>query len=397
MARKPVSVLRRPTTKKGQYKYYIKVWDENLGKYATPRSAQSIVVELGLDEKQFPYTSKTGALLIGQELLKKGGKLTKKHDPLLADYCADFWNWETSTYIQGRLVRGLRIGREHAGHCASYVKNYIRPAFPSLKLSALRASMIESFLLQLHKEGNLGNRSINAILDTIKTPLKEAARLGLIPSNPAASISKMGNDTKAKGIPTEEEIMAILSINLDNRIKAAIMLGAACGLRLGEIQALKLANIKGDTLMIRSSWGKIDGMKDTKTGKNRVVPLPAIIKDELLKLSNENPHGSKGFLIYGTLSDAPLDCRAIERGFTKAMIKSGLDEESLKLRNITFHSLRHFANARLRGAVPDETLRKLTGHTTEAMTDHYDHTTAADLKALATAQEARILPFLKTA
>ncbi|TXT45503.1 MAG: hypothetical protein FD137_1391 [Spirochaetes bacterium] len=71
MARKPVSFLRRPTTKKGQYKYYLKVWDENLGKYATPRSAQSIVVELGLDEKQFSYTSKTGVLLIGQELLRK--------------------------------------------------------------------------------------------------------------------------------------------------------------------------------------------------------------------------------------------------------------------------------------------------------------------------------------
>jgi integrase len=57
--------------------------------------------------------------------------------------------------------------------------------------------------------------------------------------------------------------------------------------------------------------------------------------------------------------------------------------------------LRHFANAELRGAVPDETLRKLTGHSTEAMTDHYDHTTEADLAALAKAQEQRILPFVK--
>jgi hypothetical protein len=51
MARKPVSVFRRPTTKKGRYKYYLNVWDENLGKYAAPRSAQSIVIELDLDEK----------------------------------------------------------------------------------------------------------------------------------------------------------------------------------------------------------------------------------------------------------------------------------------------------------------------------------------------------------
>jgi hypothetical protein len=31
------------------------------------------------------------------------------------------------------------------------------------------------------------------------------------------------------------------------------------------------------------------------------------------------------------------------------------------------------------------------------MTDHYDHTTEADLEALAKAQEARIVPFIRTA
>ena len=54
-------------------------------------------------------------------------------------------------------------------------------------------------------------------------------------------------------------------------------------------------------------------------------------------------------------------------------------------------------NARLRGAIPDETLRKLIGHTTEAMTDHYDHITEADIEALAKAQEAKILHFIKSA
>jgi hypothetical protein len=49
--------------KKGQYKYYLKVWDENLGKYAAPRSAQSIALELDLDERQFPSTSRTGAIM----------------------------------------------------------------------------------------------------------------------------------------------------------------------------------------------------------------------------------------------------------------------------------------------------------------------------------------------
>jgi integrase len=122
-----------------------------------------------------------------------------------------------------------------------------------------------------------------------------------------------------------------------------------------------------------------------------------------------NPHGPDGFLLYGLHPDAPLDCRAIERGFDHALVKLILGEKyanasreekaaalrTWRERNITFHSLRHFANAALRGSVPDETLRKLTGHSTEAMTNHYDHTTKSDLEALAEAQEKRILPLIK--
>lgn len=395
MARKPISVFKRPTTKKGQYHYYLKVWDENLGKYSSPRAAAAVALELGLDDKKFPSSSRTGALLIGQELLNRDGKLTKKSDPLLADYCAAFWDWDTSTNIQGRIARGLRIGKEHSGHCVAYVTNYIRPAFPALKISALRPSMLEQFILDLNKEGKIGRRSINAILDTIKTPLKEAARLGIIASNPAASISKLGDDRKPKGIPSEEEILSILSLKLDLRIRCAIMLGAACGLRLGEIQALKRINIEGRTLRIVSSWGKVDGLKETKTGKVRIVPLPKIILVALHKLSKMNLLNKQGYLMYGTLPEAPLDCRAIERGFDKALAKIGINEETRKARYLSFHSLRHFANARLRGSVPDATLRKLTGHTTEAMTDHYDHTTNVDLEILAAAQVSRILPYIK--
>jgi hypothetical protein len=60
MTRKPISVFKRPTTKKGQFRYYIKLWNENTGAYSTPRSATSVALELGLNEKKYPPTSKTG-------------------------------------------------------------------------------------------------------------------------------------------------------------------------------------------------------------------------------------------------------------------------------------------------------------------------------------------------
>lgn len=224
-------------------------------------------------------------------------------------------------------------------------------------------------------------------------------------------MQRLGSDTRTKGIPTEQEISEILSLNLDPRFRCAIMLGAVCGLRLGEIPALKINSIKGNTLQISSSWSKIEGLKETKTGKVRIIPLPDIIRDSFMTLANNNPHGQQGFVICGLDEDAPLDCRAIERGFDKALMQLSLGEKfeigtkeekkaalaAWRTRNITFHSLRHFADAQLRGAVPDETLRKLIGHSSAEMTDHYDHATAADLEAIARAQKARILPFIKSA
>jgi integrase len=399
-------------SKKGQFRYYIQIWDVGKGAYAVPRSASSVALELGLDEKAFPATSRTGAFLIGEELRRRGGAPGRKTSLLYADYCADFWDWKTSSYIQGKLDRGQRIGKEYVSHNAAYVENHIRPAFPALHLADVRPFMLEDFALSLKRGSGLGNRSINAILVAASAPLHEAARLGLIDTDPAASIRKLGNDTQKKGIPTEEEVRGLLTLEgLDHRTRAAILLGAACALRIGEVQALKLEQVGEKTLTVASSWSKLEGTKCTKTGHVRIVPLPKIVRDVLLALDEESPHGRGGFLIYGLKPDAPLDVRGLERLFDDALVRLSLRDkyadakpeelrralETWKARRVTFHSLRHFCNAMLRGSVPDEKLHMLTGHSTEAMTNHYDHATEADLTELRDAQEARILPFLKAA
>jgi len=124
-----------------------------------------------------------------------------------------------------------------------------------------------------------------------------------------------------------------------------------------------------------------------------------------LEYGQSTPYGTNGFLIYGMSPDAPLDRAAIERAFDKALIQISLEgrydtasneekeaaRKEWKERKITFHSLRHYANAKLRGTVPDSTLRKLTGHLTPALTDHYDNTTIDDLRLLSKAQDEKLI------
>lgn len=428
MARKPVIVCKRPTAE-GRTVYYVQLWNAEAGKYSTKRAAAAVAMELGLDPKAFPPTSRTGAALIGAELLKRGGSLTRKDDPSLADYCAEFWDWEKSEYVARQLADGKRIGREHCQHNAAYIENHIRPAFGKVKLSAIKRHMLETFKMKLKQGTALGNNSINAIMLSIATPLHEAARREEIARDPAASIRKLGKDTQEKGIPTETEMRSLLALpDLDLRFRCAILLGAACGLRIGEIQALRLVDIGEATLTVRHNWARLTGLKCPKSGHARTVPLPSIVRGFLRTLAAANPYGPAGFIFYGTLADAPLDVRQLERGFDRALVQAvtGVDYEprayrskgetlagykartaaarkirtdaaaAIKARNITFHSLRHWSNARLRGAVSDEKLRLLTGHSSEAMTDHYDHATARDLADLALAQEDRLLPFLSS-
>ncbi|MEN6383182.1 MAG: hypothetical protein ABFC86_07990, partial [Rectinema sp.] len=70
--------------------------------------------------------------------------------------------------------------------------------------------------------------------------------------------------------------------------------------------------------------------EDTKIGKIRIVPLPAIVKNDMLALAAQNSHGPDGFLMFGTKEDAPLDCHALERGFDKALIRLFLGDKYAK-------------------------------------------------------------------
>jgi integrase len=56
--------------------------------------------------------------------------------------------------------------------------------------------------------------------------------------------------------------------------------------------------------------------------------------------------------------------------FTAALPRAGIRVEG---RNLVAHSLRHGYNTMIRRHVPEGVLRALTGHSSAAMSDRYDH------------------------
>jgi integrase len=80
------------------------------------------------------------------------------------------------------------------------------------------------------------------------------------------------------------------------------------GLRHGEILALRESDIDREqpVLHINHSWSGRDGLKGTKNGEARRVPVLPEVKEMLLGLLEGNPHGGEDrFIFWGTRADRP--------------------------------------------------------------------------------------------
>ena len=118
-------------------------------------------------------------------------------------------------------------------------------------------------------------------------------------------------------------------------------------MRLGEILALRRRDFDDSYVYVSHSWGAMFGLKGTKNGFSRKVPLHPEVRDVLLELAASNPYtGGKededAYLFWGRMPTKPVGGKYIREGFYYAMETIGINEDERKRRNIVFHSWRHF-------------------------------------------------------
>ena len=99
---------------------------------------------------------------------------------------------------------------------------------------------------------------------------------------------------------------------------------------------------------------------------------PAVVSDqaarelEILR-AIKKPSGRDKF-IFSNRHNIPFSIDRIISNFKKGVIRAGLSRPAY-----TPYWLRHTFNTRMLEILPDETVRLLMGHATEAMTRHYYH------------------------
>jgi integrase len=175
---------------------------------------------------------------------------------------------------------------------AEIVRKNIVPLIGTTILSKLRPAQIsEAYSKALSEgrrdgQGGLSPRTVVHIHRVLNQALKQGVRWELLHRNPADAVQPPKVEKRRMATYDMAQTAALLEALKGQRIYVPTLLAVLCGLRRGEIAALKWRNVdleKG-SLAVVESVEQMNGsvrLKETKSGRVRTVALPLTVRDEL--------------------------------------------------------------------------------------------------------------------
>lgn len=308
-------------------------------------------------------------------------------------------------YDQAKRARGRELSPGHLSICGHHVTRYLIPAFGTKRLSEITPMDLERYFLDWFSRGTHSGSTLNGVLKAAKGLFGEAERLGVIRENPCRRIGKFSDKGRERSALSQEELDRLFALDalatvwVGHRVPMlAAMLAAGCGLRHGEILALRPCDLRGTVLMVTRAWNTAAGaFRKPKWDSIREVPLPPRLQAELADFITEKGLASEDLLFPGPDPTRPLTQASIVPAVRAAYVTIGipLEEQRPSRRYVDVHSLRHTYITMLRvGDVPDWQLERAAGHRSAGMTRRYTHTRGEDLQAVA---DTKILPFKEKA
>lgn len=284
---------------------------------------------------------------------------------------------------QANLKR--EIGKQRFGECASMwltrqrhyapgsvravnqvLSNQILPIMESRRINTFAANVVEDFIMSM-EEHAVGLASQQNAFDTLKKILLDARRRGGITEDPFIGVIPPEYIPRKITIPTLDEIHALKSVSSDE-LRVVIDLMSGCGHRNGEAYAANMDRMVADDVYRITE--QIDGvtrerarLKHRKPGEFREVPMPATVRDTLLRYEKEHGADQNGFLLRTQRSSCWAHTTLqYHWGATKK--RAGIT------RKLTTYSLRHFfaSNCLSRGIPISDVAEWMMGHRNINMT-----------------------------
>lgn len=296
-------------------------------------------------------------------------------------------------YIPGssHMERMQKLGKTYSIEtlkCKRGLLEIFLKEFGELELQQLTVPMVIDFLTKDPHSGSWKNNFLTVVGEVYA----EAPFQGL-PYIQAPQFPKFKRNSKKKDVFTTDELNLLfdrqLWIDMSNKryskhpqfdegyesIYLMFLCSIECGLRIGEAIGIRVKQFEFEegilvvdgfykhNQLVRTNYNKCGSDDDRKI---RVVPLPknfALVMQAYIQ-ENELKDDDYVFQRYGK----PIRKWLAEEWFRNVLAHSGIE---IGNRILTPHSLRYTYITRMRREVAGETVQKIAGHTSLAMTDHY--------------------------
>ncbi len=282
-------------------------------------------------------------------------------------------------------VKAQVTPRTHERYSEIVRKNIV-PALGSIRVSALRPSQIAgaySTALTSGRRDGKGGLSPNTVIymhRIIKHALSDAVRWGTLAKNPAAAVDPPKIERPTMSTYDMAQTAELLDAARPTRLYVPVLLGVLCGLRRGEIVALRWRHIDfngSQIAVVEAAEQTAAGVryKPPKSGRSRTVALSGFVVEELRahRIRQAEEFQRLGItqtdVFLHTREDGePIQPRTLTHGWQNLVARAGLAR-------VRFHDLRHaHATHMLASGVHPKVASERLGHSKVGITlDLYSH------------------------
>ncbi len=245
-------------------------------------------------------------------------------------------------------------------------------AVQQLALNDVEATDLRQFLAEKVEQHGLGSSSLQRMLSSIRQFMKWAEQAQYLAFNPADDFQLKRQSRPLPGMVDIETVNQILDQPAPEteaqqqmwlRDKAILELLYSSGLRLAEIQSLRIKDVDFNRQLLR-----ITG----KGNKTRVVPFGSKAKDSLMEWLKVYPLWNGDFVpdanVFITQKGNPLGARQIENRVKFQAQRAGVNVD------LHPHLLRHcFASHMLSNSGDLRAVQEMLGHSNLSTTQIYTH------------------------
>jgi integrase len=282
-------------------------------------------------------------------------------------------------------IRSAVAPRTHERYAEIARKN-VAPLIGQVRLSDLKPIQISTAYTKALRDGTTGKgalspRSVLHMHRVLKQALKQAVRWELLNRNPADAVDAPKVDRAPINTLDVPQTAALIDAVRGHRVFIPTLLAALCGLRRGEIAALRWRNVdldKASLSIVQSAEQTRAGVryKEPKSGRGRAVALSTTVIEELRAWRVQQAQEflrlgirpTEDTLICTTAAGEGIQPNSLTHEFLKAIAATALPR-------IRFHDLRHaHATHMLASGVHPKVASERLGHSKIGITlDLYSH------------------------